>query len=421
MDNENLTPGTIGENRFTERRKKAERAKYISGFATGFLSCMLVVTLSVCGPAIYKRYVKGEIDYKAKQSAIYNIMKKYYIDDIDMDELYEGIYLGMASVPTDRYSYYMSSEDAKSYNEKTDGNYVGIGVVITQNIEHDGLEVTTVYKPSPAYDAGIKKGDIIKSVSGKDMTAESLDEAVSLVRGTENTTVDLVVYRPSDDKEYDITSYRKNVEINTVFWRMLDNGVGYIRLTDFDGVTPDQYRAALANLEAKGMEKLVIDVRNNPGGLLMSIAQVADTLIPKGVLTYTEDKYGKKDYVYTQDDCLGIPLCVLVNGSSASASELLTGAVKDTGMGTIVGTKTFGKGIVQTPFELSDGSLVKLTTSRYYTPNGTCIDGIGIEPDVVIEAEKDFELPDLNDEDAVVDPETDVQLKKALEVLADEN
>ncbi|MBQ9604768.1 MAG: PDZ domain-containing protein, partial [Firmicutes bacterium] len=288
MDNENLTPGTIGENRFTERRKKAERAKYISGFATGFLSCMLVVTLSVCGPAIYKRYVKGEIDYKAKQSAIYNIMKKYYIDDIDMDELYEGIYLGMASVPTDRYSYYMSSEDAKSYNEKTDGNYVGIGVVITQNIEHDGLEVTTVYKPSPAYDAGIKKGDIIKSVSGKDMTAESLDEAVSLVRGTENTTVDLVVYRPSDDKEYDITSYRKNVEINTVFWRMLDNGVGYIRLTDFDGVTPDQYRAALANLEAKGMEKLVIDVRNNPGGLLMSIAQVADTLIPKGVLTYTE-------------------------------------------------------------------------------------------------------------------------------------
>ena len=411
----------FGDEKYIKAAAAEARLKNISSFAMGFLCCMLLVTLVICGPALYKSIFKHELDYKAKQLAIYNIMKDNYIDDIDIDEMYEGIYLGMTSIPTDQYSYYMSSEDAKSYNEKTDGNYVGIGVVITQNRELGGLEITTVYKPSPAYDAGLKKGDIIKEVSGVEMTSESLDEAVDLVRGTENTTVDLVVYRPSEDREIEVTSYRKNVEVSTVFGFMLENNVGYIQITAFDGVTPEQYRNVLEDLKKQGMQKLVIDVRNNPGGLLVSISQVADTLIPKGVLTYTEDKHGNKQYVYTQEEHLGIPLCVLVNGGSASASELLTGAVKDTGMGTIVGTKTYGKGVVQTPFELKDGSIVKLTTSRYYTPNGTCIDGIGIEPDVEIEAAEDFVMPDFNDEDAVIDIEKDVQLKKALEVLANES
>ncbi len=399
---------------FTPEEKKS----YLTGFITGVLAAVLVIMLVISGPMLYHTYIKHDMDPKAKAEAIYKLMQKYYIDDIDKDKMYEGIYLGMTSIPTDRYSYYMSTEDASEYNKNTSGNYVGIGITVSGDTKTKNVVVHSVYNPSPAHDSGIKKDDIIRNVSGVDISVDNYDDVVDLIRGPENTTVDMTVYRPSEDKEYDITCTRKNVDINTVFGRMLNaDGTGYIRITNFDGVTPDQFRAELANLEARGMDKLVLDLRDNPGGLLTSVTEIADLLIPKGMFTYTEDKNGKKDYIYVDDDCLDIPLCVIVNGSSASASELMTGAIKDTGVGTVVGEKTFGKGVVQTPFTLKDGSIVKLTTSRYYTPSGVCIDGVGISPDVEVKADADFELPDLSDDNADIDINKDVQLKKAIEVI----
>lgn len=390
---------------------------YFMGFTTGFLSAVLIALLIVNGPSLYNTYIKHSLDPKVKAEAIYKLMKDRYIDDIDVDKMYEGIYIGMSSLPTDRYSYYMSSEDAEDYNLRTDGNYVGIGIEIQGNAQTKDIEIKKVYNPSPAYDIGIKRGDLLRAAAGVSVSTDNYDEIVDLIRGPENTTVDVTVYRPSEDKEYNFTCYRKNVDINTVFSRMLDDETGYIQITAFEKVTSDQFKTAILNLEASGMKKLVIDLRNNPGGLLTTVTDIADMLIPKGMFTYTEDKYGKKDYIYVDDDYLDIPLSVLVNGSSASASELMSGAIKDTGVGTIVGENTFGKGIVQTTFPLRDGSILKLTTSRYYTPSGVCIDGIGIKPDIEIAAEEGFEMPDLNDENAVIDINADIQLKKALEVL----
>lgn len=403
-----------------ETKKSAdctEKKAYISGFVTGCLTVTLIASVINFGPALYSTYITGKMDHKTKAQIIYNVIKKHYIEDIDKEEMYEGIYLGMTSMPTDNYSYYMSAESAKKYNEETDGNYVGIGIVIKGDAKTGDVTVDTVYKPSPAYDSGIKKGDILVSVSGVEISAINMNEAANMVRGPENTTVDLVVYRPDEDKNYDITCCRKAVDIPTVFTQMLDDGIGYLQITAFDGVTAEQYKNAVESLKQQGMTKMIIDLRDNPGGLLSTVSEIADTLIPKGTLTYTEDKYGKKNYVYTDNDYLNIPLAVIVNGNSASASELLTGAVKDTGVGKIVGENTFGKGVVQTPFPLSDGSIVKLTTARYYTPNGTCIDGIGIKPDEEVKAADDFEMVNLNDDNAVLDIANDIQLKKAIEVL----
>ena len=391
-----------------------------SAFFTGFLTAVLAVTLIFCAPVLYRRYVSHEISSESKQAAIYSLIKKYYIEDIDEDKMREGIYAGMTAIPTDQYSYYMSAEDAAEYNEKTNGNYVGIGVRIQSDPNTDTIKVVNVFNPSPAYDAGIQKGDILKSVSGVELFSMDSDKAVELVRGPENTTVDMVLYRPSENKDIDVTVYRKNVDTPTVFGRMLENNIGYIQITNFDGVTPDQFDAALEELQAEGMRKMVIDLRNNPGGLLTSITAVAEKVIPGGMLTYTEDKYGKREYVNIDEDYLDIPLAVLINKSSASASELFAGAVKDTKRGTLIGKNTYGKGVVQTPFPLTDGSIVKLTTSRYYTPAGICIDGEGIAPDIEVTPAEGFEMPDLNDETAVIDTQADVQLNKALEVLNNE-
>ena len=201
--------------------KKAAVKLYITAFSTGFLTAVLIALLVMCGPALYYRAVKHTMSPETKARAIYHLMKKYYIEDVDIDEVYEGVYAGMTAVPTDKYSYYMSAEDAKEYDEKTNGNYVGIGIQIMAAAKTKELEVTAVFKPSPAHDCGINKGDILRSVSGVTVTSDNMDEAVDLVRGPENTSVDFVIYRPSEQKEYEMTCYRKAVDMNTVYGLML--------------------------------------------------------------------------------------------------------------------------------------------------------------------------------------------------------
>ena len=266
-----------------------------------------------------------------------------------------------------------------------------------------------VFSGSPAEEAGLRDGDIIYKVDGDEVTGLSLDEAVSLIKGPEGTIVHLTIYREGETDYLEVDVERRRVESPTVEYEMLEDNMGYIQIVEFDDVTVDQFTEALAVLKGSGMESLILDLRSNPGGNLDAVVDICDRILPKGLIVYTEDKYGNRDeYFCDGKHQLEVPLAVLINGGSASASEILAGAIKDYGIGTLVGTTTYGKGIVQQVVSLRDGSAVKLTVSDYYTPKGNNIHGVGIEPDVEIE---------LDAEKYYADEPVDNQLEKAKEVL----
>ncbi len=246
-------------------------------------------------------------------------------------------------------------------------------------------------------------------MEGEPVTDEELSAVVAKIKGEAGTSVNITVLRGEDSMDFTIE--RADIEVQTVSCQMLDSNVGYIYVMEFDEVTTEQFHQALVELENQGMESLIIDLRDNPGGNLDVVTQMLDEILPEGLLVYTEDKYGNREEINSDDDCLRIPMAVLVNGNSASAAEIFAGAVKDYEWGTLVGTTTFGKGIVQRLFDLGDGTAVKITISKYYTPNGNNIHGIGIEPDVEVE------IPEEAYEDGVVTEEEDTQLLKALEIL----
>ena len=237
------------------------------------------------------------------------------------------------------------------------------------------------------------------------------------IRGKENTQVNLTIYSPTTRETKDVKVTRKSISVPTVAHTVLKGDIGYIKISGFEEVTYEQYANAYNDLKKQGIKSLIIDLRDNPGGLVDSVAKVADDIIPKGIITYTEDKKGKKEYIYSKDGELDIPLVVLVNGGSASASELLSGAIQDTGKGTIVGENTYGKGVVQTTYSMNDGSAVKITTAKYYTPKGVCIDGIGIKPDVVVKSDKDYEPVIITSDKISCDEKNDKQLAKGIEIL----
>ncbi len=273
----------------------------------------------------------------------------------------------------------------------------------------------TIVKPfenSPAMNAGIKAGDKIIAVDGREVSGEDLDLAISLMKGEENTEVIVTILRGPDNEEMEVTITRGEITIDTVNYEMLDNNVGYIQITGFDEVTSDQFHEAYYDLGEQDMESLVIDLRNNPGGLLNIVSEIADTLLPEGVIVSTKDKNGREESISSDARQIEIPLVVLVNENSASASEVLSGAIKDYKTGTIVGETTFGKGIVQRIFPIGDGTAVKMTISEFFTPSGYALHGKGIEPDVVV---------DVSEEDAfaagTLSLEEDEQLQKAIEIL----
>ena len=311
----------------------------------------------------------------------------------------------------DPYSRYYTAEEYSALNEETQGRYEGIGVVMQQN--EDGL-VTFVrcYEGAPGEQAGLKAGDILYKVNDQEVTDMDLSTVAKKIKDPDINPVHLTMIREGENDYLEINIEKEEVKIPVVSHEMLDNQVGYLAIYEFTDVTFEQYQKAKEDLESQGMEKLVIDLRDNPGGLLTSVCDVLGTILPKGLIVYTEDKYGKRE----EELCDGkrpidIPLAVLVNGNSASASEIFAGAVKDHKMGTIVGTTTYGKGVVQTIRDLGDGSALKLTVSNYYTPNGVNINGVGIEPDVKEELDKSLQTGD------TVNKEDDNQLQKAIEVL----
>ena len=347
-------------------------------------------------------------DTVAKMKVIENVIDTYfYKEDVDKDAMVDGIFKGMVESLGDPYSEYYSKEELESLYQDSLGVYYGVGAYVSLDTTTGLAKVSGIIADSPAEEADLRAEDIIYKVDDVDVTGMTLQETVSLIKGDENTTVKLTLIRDGKEIEKEVT--RRKVESPTVNFKMLDDGMAYIQITEFDTVTVDQFTEAMAMARGNDMKGLILDLRSNPGGNLSSVVSIAKQMLPKGLIVYTEDRDGnREEYSCDGSKELDVPMVVLVNGNSASASEILAGAIKDYGIGTLVGTTTFGKGIVQRPIELSDGSAVKLTISSYYTPNGINIHGIGIEPDVECE---------FDSERYYSDEAYDNQLEKAKEVL----
>jgi len=347
-----------------------------------------------------------------KLEKIDELIKSYYLyeDEIESDKLTEGLMTGYVDALGDAYSVYYDEKATAELQESTEGEYSGIGAVLSQDIDTNTITLTNIYEDSPAEEAGLKEHDVLYKVNGEDITNQSLTEVVSQIKGEEGTDVEITVLRGEDYDEVTVTATRRKVEAQTVTFEMKEGNIGYIRVTEFDKVTYGQYQEALETLESQGMEGLVVDLRSNPGGNLSTVCDMLDLMLSEGTIVYTEDKNGRRDTQTSDDEHkFEKPLVVLVNQYSASASEIYAGAIQDYGIGRIIGTTTYGKGVVQQLFDLGDGTCLKLTISEYFTPNGRSINGIGIEPDVEVKYEADE-----NDEEA------DNQLEKAIEVVKDE-
>ena len=348
----------------------------------------------------------GQVEEKLSEIDWY--IDHYYIFDVDREKLADGLLAGYVSGLEDPYSVYYTPEKYTDILESANGEYYGIGVLVTE--DKDGtIQIVNVFSNSPAKEAGILKGDIIAGVDNLDITGMDLNQVVGYIKGKEGTSVELQIQRDGEADLLNITVERRQVSVDTVEYRMLEDGIGYLQLVQFDDVSLDQMTAAIEDLKSQGMEKLILDLRDNPGGLLTSVVDIADLFLPEANIFYMEDKSGSRtDYNATDDQLFDGELVVLVNENSASASEVLAGTLKDNGRAQLVGVTTFGKGIVQTFYSLSDGSGVKLTTAHYFTPNGTDIHGVGVTPNV--EAEQP-------DDEKTGESENDTQLNKALEII----
>lgn len=383
------------------------------GFGLGslFQSLQSSAGLSGAGNGTYS--TRENLDMEAIEDKIRLLnteINNYYLEDVDYTDIEEGIYKGMLSGLGDPYSEYYTGEEYAQILESTSGSYCGIGATLTQNQGDGSCMVVNTFAGSPAAEGGLLEGDIVYKVDDMEVTGMDLSRIVSYIKGEEGTTVNLTILR--DGREREVTLVRRPIEVSTVTYEMMENRTGYIALSEFDEVSTKQFRAALQDLESQGMEGLVVDLRNNPGGMLTVVVEILDMFLPEGTVVYTEDKYGnRQDYPASGKVETEVPLVVLVNGYSASASEIFAGAIKDYGRGTLVGTTTYGKGIVQRIMNLQDGSAIKLTVAAYYTPNGNNIHGKGVVPDVEVELTEENTAADENGD--VHDP----QLEKALELL----
>ena len=373
-------------------------------FFKGALAGALIVLLA--GGVVSCSVFKSEENQKME--LLNSLIDRYYIGDVDETDLSEGVYKGYIEGLGDPYSVYYDEEETKQMSESLSGEFGGVGALMSQDRETGVITVLQVYDGSPAQEAGMRDGDTLYKVEGEEVTGEDLSDVVSKVKGEKGTQVTLTVLRADTGDEEELTITRDTIEAQTVSHEMKENNVGYIRITEFDTVTYEQYKEALEDLEDQGMERLIVDLRSNPGGNLDTVCDILDLMLPEGLIVYTEDKNGEREeYTSDEENQFDKPLVVMMNGYSASASEIFAGAIQDYGLGQIVGTQSYGKGVVQSVFDLQDGTSVKLTIAEYFTPNGRSIDGEGITPDVEVEYQYDENNPD-----------ADNQLEKAMEVVA---
>lgn len=400
-----------------EKKEKVQR-KFGAGVLTGVLVTVVLICgvwgawrmLSVIFRGDYTSADVSEADVDSKLDQISGLIDEYYLydDEIDKDDLINGIYSGYASALGDPYTEYYDEEETKALYESTSGEFSGIGATMSKSMDSDEITVSNVYEDSPAAKAGMKAGDVIIQVDDHSVSGQDLETVVSWIKGERGTDVVLHVLR--DGEELELTATRDIIEVQTVDYEMKDSQIGYISVSEFDSVTYDQFEEALNELDSQGMQGLVIDLRGNPGGSLTTVTDMLKLLLPEGTIVSTKDKYGNTEEII----CDGTheftkPLAVLVNQYSASASEIFSGAIQDYGTGTIVGMTTYGKGVVQQLIDLKDGTCLKVTIAEYYTPSGRSINGTGVTPDVEVEY--------VYDEN---NPEADNQLDKALEVVRGE-
>ena len=381
--------------------EKDDNRSFWRGLAVGLASSCAILLVVFGSVKIYQTYrVYGKLasgnsaetesvaneKTTEKLGVLENTIKQYFWQDVDESTLEEGVYKGLLESLDDPYSVYYTHDELVQLQQQTEGIYYGIGAYISQDNEMGYVRVSKIIKNTPAEASGLQQDDYIYKVDGEDMQGKDSSYVVSKIKGEAGTKVTITVVREGATDPIDIEVERQKIESPTVEYQMLDNDMAYIQITEFDLVTTEQFEEAYKQAQADGMKGLILDLRSNPGGNLSTVCDIARMILPKGLIVYTEDKYGKREE-YTCDGAnqIKVPLVVLTNGYSASASEILAGAVKDYGIGTLVGTTTYGKGIVQKVINLSDGSAVKLTVSNYFTPNGNNIHKIGIDPDVEVE------------------------------------
>lgn len=399
---------------------------FLLGLLLGVILAMLIGGITAAGVKIYDLVKKNDVrqvnsgsggaesvlneDTEKKLSTIEEVIEEYYYkdEDIDTDSMIEGMYSGMVDALGDPYSVYYTAEEWAELMQETEGIYYGIGAYISLDPATGLGKINGVIPDTPAQEAGLRENDLIYLIDGESAQGLDLSEIVARVKGEEGTVVHLTIYREGETDYLEIDVERRKIESPTVNYEMYDNGIGYIQITEFDDVTTDQFTEALAVIKGSKAKGLILDLRGNPGGSLPVVVDIARMILPKGLIVYTEDKYGERDeYTCDGQHELNLPLVVLVNGNSASASEILAGAIKDYGKGTLIGTTTFGKGIVQRVMPLSDGTALKLTISAYYTPNGNNIHGVGIEPDILCEF----------DSEAYYEEDVDNQLQRAIQEI----
>lgn len=377
-------------------------------FLSGAAVAILLINLFYGGT----RLTKKEYESLGRTAAVAETLefaeKTFYGELPEEETLVSAAAHGMVAALNDPYARYYTADEYEAYLQSLSGEYVGIGVTI--KIEEVGVQVVEVKSGSPAENAGILLGDILIEVDGANVSALSLDEISALVMGEEGKEVQLTFLRDGEKIAFNLIRAKQMTQ--QVHHEMLDGNIGYILIERFSGDCEEGFLNALSSLKEQGMKALILDVRNNPGGSLDTVVAVADALLPEGVIVTVKSADGEEEVYPSDENCLGLPIAMITNGNSASASELLAGAVQDSDAGIVVGTKTYGKGVVQTTWSLpQSGSWLKLTTAAYYTPNGRNIDGEGITPDICVELPDELAVPNI----ATLDREQDTQFAAARE------
>lgn len=384
-----------------------KQRSFIKGTAMGFvLSTTILFGMTVFAD----KY--DLIDKKIE--VIEKTLDEYYIGELDKKDMEEGIYKGLVSSVGDPYTTYYTKEEFEKLMEKTSGVYAGIGVQMMIDQTDNSILVTDVFTGSPAEKAGMLPKDKIIGAEGQELTGDDFNEAPKIIKGKPGSKVTVTIFRPATNETLDLEMVRENVIYPSVEHKMLTDEISYIKVREFEELTYDQFKEALDASEKAKAKGLIIDLRDNTGGLLDITEKMVDELIPKGVIVSTKDKNGKVKSTYSDDDYLDIPIVLVVNEKSASASEVLSGALKDHDRAVLVGKRTFGKGIVQTIMPLTDGSAIKVTTSQYFTPSGICIQGEGIEPDYEVDLAPELMIK------PKLEYNEDTQLQKAVEVLTEQ-
>ncbi|HAE62343.1 MAG TPA: S41 family peptidase [Eubacteriaceae bacterium] len=380
----------------------------VSNIATFFFTNL--ITIAVGDKVIIQAKDAHTADFINKMLYLKNEIQTSYYKDVEEQDLLDGALAGMFDAVGDPYTAYYDQDQFSTYMEQLEGSYVGIGVVVTMS-EDDHVTVVSPIEGSPGQKAGLASGDIITAVDGKGIKGLNLEEVVSLIKGDEGTQVEITVLKKNSEEEIDIAITREEIIMTSVSSQVYED-IGYMAITQFEPYTYEEFEKQLNELLDQDVKGIVFDLRDNPGGMMNVVVEMLDRIMGESVIVYTEDKQGNREYERSTDrQKLDIPMAVIINEGSASASEIFAGALQDTGEGVVVGTTSFGKGIVQRMSDFKDGTGYKITISEYFTPNGRNIHGTGIEPDITVEIDEEF----MYSEDYSLDK--DIQFLKAVESM----